>query len=71
MIVGEGAGAGALTANGATRARSLIWKLESVFGKGIAKDAGNPSGTLFFTISTALGNERRKENQHEDDEARS
>jgi len=36
-------------------ARSLIPKLERVFGKGVAKDAGNPSGAWHFTISTAPG----------------
>jgi hypothetical protein len=51
-------------------AASLMLKLERVFGERIAKDAGNPSGTRHFTISTALGNKRCEENQHEYDETR-
>jgi hypothetical protein len=51
--------------------RSLILKLERVFGERVTKDAGNPSGARHFTISTALGNERCEENQHEYDGARS
>ena len=35
---------------------------------GVAKDARNPSGTWRFTISTALGNKRRENNEY--DEAR-
>ena len=49
----------------------LSRKLERVFAKGVAKDAGNPSGAWHFTISTALGNDRYEENQHEYDEDRS
>jgi hypothetical protein len=51
--------------------RSLIRKRERLFGKGVAKDAGNPSGARHFTISTALSNERCEENQHDYNEARS
>jgi hypothetical protein len=51
--------------------RSLIRKLERVFGERVAKDAGNPSGTRHFTISTPLGNDRSEDNQHEYDKTRS
>ena len=40
-------------------------------GKWFAPDAGNPSGSRYFTVPAALGTQYRENNKHQDEKARS
>ena len=69
-VIGAGSGIPWRRLRVAPFSDSLRGKFESVLCERVAEDAGNPSGTRHFAISTALGDKRGENNEHKYAEAR-